>query len=82
MPTAVCGNAIALYHSKVPLSMEVKDVTTKKLTEAQRRYDPLNKAEINVEGSWQRKGEPWIPREEDDIRLRILIVAHCGNNGH
>lgn len=77
---AACGNVIFLYHWIVPSSMGLKDITKNELSDTQRKYNPPNNADINTEGIWPRKGKTWMPGEENDIKLRILIAAHCRNN--
>ena len=34
------------------------------------------------DGTWTVRGLIWIPDSADQLQLRLLIVAHCGNAGH
>lgn len=47
---------MTLHHLIVPSPTEVKEVTTKEITDAQRKYDPRNNAVISAE----RIGLEWL----------------------
>ena len=35
------------------------------------------------DGVWRtRDGQVWIPRAADTLKVRLLVIAHCGNAGH
>ncbi|KAE8997634.1 hypothetical protein PF010_g21619 [Phytophthora fragariae] len=39
-------------------------------------------ATLGDDGLWRLGGAIWIPREARDLTQRLLIIAHCGRNGH
>eukprot|EP00171_Calliarthron_tuberculosum_P001006 IDg1006t1 len=57
--------------------------TWPRILESQTKYEKnpnvTNRDEDNV---WRISGKIWIPENDVDLQLKLMVVAHCGTMGH
>ncbi|GMF33426.1 unnamed protein product [Phytophthora fragariaefolia] len=56
--------------------------TIDEIRNEQSRHDAPRDAILGNDKLWWVKNMIWIPSEAHDLTQRLLIVAHCGRNGH
>lgn len=76
-----CGNIRALYKSIVPPANETIWPNTESIREAQAMTD-THLGQMDDDGMRRSEGKIVIPREATQLKLSILVAAHCGSSGH
>ncbi|KAE8962456.1 hypothetical protein PR001_g29701 [Phytophthora rubi] len=56
--------------------------TIEEIGREQALHTPPKGATLDDSDLWRVNGVMWIPSEATDLTQRLLIIAHCGRNGH
>ena len=83
----VCSLVAISDEQMVPSADEVEWPDVNKFRISQEKYanDVTNDLELRLHHSerlWKRNGNIWIPHTDEDMKLKLLVVSHCGSMGH
>ena len=67
----------------VPAANEIVWPTRETLRDAQQRASSTPaRGTADVDGLIRLGGRVWVPADDTDMKLRILVASHCGSMGH
>lgn len=73
---------VTLYEDVVPAEKDLKHVTKKEIMEEDDKHKPLNQLEKDENGIYRKDNCIWISDEAVNIKLGIIVEAHCVERGH
>ena len=68
---------------QLPLSKDFTWPDAESIIQSQRDHqddakDPVKRSKV----LWTVHGKNWIPEQDADLHLKLLVIAHCGPSGH
>lgn len=79
--SAASGKVMALYQAIVPTAQETAWPDSTTIRNAQKKANTKSEA-CGKDGIWRLNGRIVIPNNATQLKLRILVAAHCGTAGH
>ena len=66
-----------------PLSNDFTWPDAERIIQSQRdRQDDAKDTVNKSKGLWTVHGKNWIPEQDADLHLKLLVIEHCGSSGH
>ena len=81
---SVCSLFLETAQQIVP-SLEDFDMPTLNVYKDSQTKSPSSKDGLNMDesdGLWKHKGRIWIPGDDIELQLKVLVGSHCGTIGH
>lgn len=79
---AETGKIASICLHLIACSKYLSVVKMEEIRSIQKKHEGWRKAKLNPEGVLVKEKAIWVPSDEQKMKLRILVAAHCGNRGH
>lgn len=66
----------------VPAAADIDWPSLAIIQASQNRHQPPLNSKRNDSGMIKHKSRVWIPPDDLDLKLRLLVISHCGSIGH
>lgn len=70
----------------VPKADDIDWPTTETIKRSQQDYDSMEGKTMqrvrDEDGIWMCGSKIWIPQGDVELKLKLLVIAHCGSSGH
>lgn len=72
----------ALFKDITPTMEETVPVSIEEVKQLQSKQKHPSGTKLDADGVCMHDHQIWIPTEANDVKLRIIVEAHCGDQGH
>ena len=82
--TAICSMLLQEAEQLIPAADSFSWPSFDSIRHSQQEHDrPSQNLELDAhDGLWKHDGRIWIPQDDLELQLKVMVTSHCGTIGH